>query len=187
MSALACSNWLPGKAIINTASGWKAVYDILRKDGFHVTMVQEPETSFAAAKRFFLDLQNGPTLLVGRSDGISTEAGVHPNSVGLVYLAAHAPDVGEDDGALVKQMPSVLANIPGAIKKTPDGYTYLNLPGQREVSNLPPRPLTPISMKTAHEVSEAENIIEFAQRSTLDIALSKTETEPPISLQQGGL
>ncbi|HEY9212546.1 MAG TPA: alpha/beta hydrolase [Ancylobacter sp.] len=113
------------------ASGWKPVYDILVKDGFNVTMVQEPETSFpddvAAAKRV-LDLQDGPTLLVGHSYGgsIITEAGVHPNVVGLVYVAAHAPDVGEDEGALGKKTPSILAKTEGAIKKTPDGFTYLN-------------------------------------------------------------
>jgi pimeloyl-ACP methyl ester carboxylesterase len=92
------------------ASGWKPVYEILTKQGFHVTMVQEAETSFeddvAAAKRI-LDLQDGPTLLVGHSYGgsIITEAGVHPNVVGLVYVAAHAPDVGEDEGELGKKTP----------------------------------------------------------------------------------
>ncbi|MDM0015220.1 alpha/beta hydrolase [Variovorax sp. J22P168] len=113
------------------ASGWKPVAEYLIKDGFNVTMVQEPETSFqddvAAAKRV-LDLQDGPTLLVGHSYGgsIITEAGVHPKVVGLVYVAAHAPDVGEDEGALGRKTPSVLAKTEGAIMKTPDGYTYLN-------------------------------------------------------------
>ena len=113
------------------ASGWKPVYDILTKEGFHVSMVQEPETSFAddvtAAKRI-LDLQDGPTLLVGHSYGgsIITEAGVHPKVVGLVYVAAHAPDVGEDEAALGKKTPSVLAKTEGAIKVTPDKFTYLN-------------------------------------------------------------
>jgi pimeloyl-ACP methyl ester carboxylesterase len=113
------------------ASGWKPVYDILIKEGFHVTMVQEPETSFqddvAAAKRV-LDLQDGPTLLVGHSYGgsIITEAGVHPNVAGLVYVAAHAPDVGEDEAALGKKTPSLLAKTDGAIRKTPDDFTYLN-------------------------------------------------------------
>ncbi len=112
------------------ASGWKAVYDHLINKGFHVTMVQEPETSFAddvtAAKRV-LDLQDGPTLLVGHSYGgsVITEAGVHPKVVGVVYVAAHAPDVGEDESALGKKTPSVLAKTPGAIKKTPDDFTYL--------------------------------------------------------------
>lgn len=113
------------------ASGWKPVYDILTKKGFNVTMVQEPETSFAddvAATKRVLDRQNGPTLLVGHSYGgsIITEAGVHANVAGLVYVAAHAPDVGEDEAALGKSTPSILAKTDGAIKKTPDGFTYLD-------------------------------------------------------------
>ena len=115
------------------ASGWKPVYDILTRDGFNVTMVQEPETSFAddvAAAKRVLDLQVGPTLLVGHSYGgsIVTEAGVHPNVVGVVYVAAHAPDVGEEEGALGKKTPSILARTSGAIKTTPDAFTYLNPP-----------------------------------------------------------
>jgi pimeloyl-ACP methyl ester carboxylesterase len=111
-------------------SGWKPIYDILVRDGFHVSMVQEPETSFAddvAATRRVLDLQDGPTLLVGHSYGgsVVTEAGVHPKVAGLVYVAAHAPDFGEDEGDLGKKTPSVLAKTAGAIQKTPDGYTYL--------------------------------------------------------------
>lgn len=113
------------------ASGWTPVYDILKNEGFNVTMVQEPETSFAAdvaATRRVLDLQDGPTLLVGHSYGgsVITEAGVHPKVVGLVYVAAHAPDTGEDESDLGKRMPSALAGTPGAIAKTPDGYTYLD-------------------------------------------------------------
>src|SRR4029079_11993965 len=113
------------------ASGWKPVYEILTKEDFKVTMVQEPETSFqddvTAAKRI-LDLQDGPTLLVGHSYGgsVITEAGVHPNVVGLVYVAAHAPDVGENESALGKKTPSVLGKTEGAIKVTPDKFTYLD-------------------------------------------------------------
>ncbi|MEI9899833.1 MAG: alpha/beta hydrolase [Hyphomicrobium sp.] len=112
-------------------SGWRPVYDILTKDGFKVSVVQEPETSFAgdvAATKRVLDLQDGPTILVGHSYGgsIITEAGVHPSVVGLVYVAAHAPDVGEDEGALGKKTPSVLGKTAGAIKTTPDGFTYLD-------------------------------------------------------------
>jgi pimeloyl-ACP methyl ester carboxylesterase len=88
------------------ASGWKPVADILTAQGFTVTMVQEPETSFAddvAATRRVLDLQNGPTLLVGHSYGgsIITEAGVHPKVAALVYVAAHAPDIGEEVAAVI--------------------------------------------------------------------------------------
>jgi pimeloyl-ACP methyl ester carboxylesterase len=113
------------------ASGWKPVYDILIHDGFHVTMVQEPEISLAgdvAATKRILDLQDGPTLLVGHSYGgsVITEAGVHPRVVGLVYIAAHAPDVGENESALGKKTPSVLGNTVGAVKTTGDGFTYLD-------------------------------------------------------------
>jgi len=113
------------------ASGWKPVYEILIKDGYTVTMVQEPETSFqddVAATKRILDLQTGPSILVGHSYGgsVITEAGVHSNVVGLVYVAAHAPAVGEDEAELGKKTPSVLAGTKGAIKTTPDGFTYLN-------------------------------------------------------------
>ena len=112
------------------ASGWMAVYNMLANQGFNVTIVQEPETSFAddvAATTRVLDLQNGPTILVAHSYGgsVITQAGVHPSVVGLVYVAAHAPDVGEDESALGKTMPSVLGGTEGAIKLTPDNVTYL--------------------------------------------------------------
>jgi pimeloyl-ACP methyl ester carboxylesterase len=113
------------------ASGWKPVYEILTRDGYDVTMVQEPLTSLqddVAATMQILDLQNGPCILVGHSYGgsIITEAGVHPKVVGLVYIAAHAPDVGEDEGTLGKNMPSATQMQAGAIKQTAGGFTFLD-------------------------------------------------------------
>jgi pimeloyl-ACP methyl ester carboxylesterase len=111
-------------------SGWKGVYDILVKDGYNVSIVQEPETSFqddvAAVKRT-LALQGGPTLLVAHSYGgaVITEAGNDPSVVGLVYIAAHMPDSGEKESDDGKRFPSDLAKS-GAIKKTPDGFTYID-------------------------------------------------------------
>lgn len=112
------------------ASGWKPVYDILTRDGFHVTMVQQPLTSLAddvAVTRSILDQQDGPTVLVAHSYGgsIITEAGEDPHVAALVYVAAHAPDVGEDEAALGKTMPSFTSQQPGAVVKTTDGYTHL--------------------------------------------------------------
>jgi pimeloyl-ACP methyl ester carboxylesterase len=112
------------------ASGWKPVYDILTKDGFHVTMVQQPLTSLAddvAATKRVLAGQDGPTVLVAHSYGgsIITEAGEDPHVAALVYVAAHAPDVGEDEAALGKKTPSVTSQVPGAVVKTADGYTSL--------------------------------------------------------------
>src|SRR5258705_2423597 len=77
-------------------SGWRAVYDILTKDGFHVTIVQEPLTGLAedvdATKRV-IDQQTGPVVLVGHSYGgsVITEAGADPKASALVYVAPLQP------------------------------------------------------------------------------------------------
>src|SRR5271167_3075729 len=111
-------------------SGWKGVYDILVKDGYNVSVVQEPETSFnddVAATKRVLALQDGPCILVAHSYGgsVLTEAGTDPSVVGLVYVAAHMPDTGENEADDGKRFPSDLDKS-GAIKKTPDGFTYLD-------------------------------------------------------------
>src|SRR5271156_1103544 len=111
-------------------SGWKAVYDILVKDGFNVSICQEPETSFqedVTATKRVLALQEGPCILVGHSYGgaVITEAGTDPSVVGLVYIAAHMPDAGENESDDGKRFPSDL-NKSNAIKKTADGFTYLD-------------------------------------------------------------
>jgi pimeloyl-ACP methyl ester carboxylesterase len=111
-------------------SGWKGVYDILVKDGYHVSIVQEPETSFkedVAATKRTLALQDGPCVLVGHSYGgaVITEAGTDSSVAGLVYIAAHMPDAGENEADDGKRFPSDLSKS-GAIKKTADGFTYLD-------------------------------------------------------------
>src|SRR5213080_4224622 len=111
-------------------SGWKGVYDILVKDGYNVSIVQEPETSFkedVAATKRALALQDGPCILVGHSYGgaVITEAGTDSAVAGLVYIAAHMPDTGENEADDGKRFPSDLSKS-GAIKKTADGFTYLD-------------------------------------------------------------
>ena len=111
-------------------SGWKSVYDILVKDGYNVRIVQEPETSFkddVAATKRALALQDGPCILVAHSYGgaVITEAGTDPSVAGLVYIAAHMPDAGENEADDGKRFPSDLSKS-GAIKKTADGFTYLD-------------------------------------------------------------
>jgi len=111
-------------------SGWKGVYDILVRDGYNVTIVQEPLTSFkddvAAVKRV-LALQDGPCILVAHSYGgsVITEAGTGQCVVGLVYIAAHMPDAGESEAAAGKRFPSDISKST-AIKTTADGFTYLD-------------------------------------------------------------
>jgi pimeloyl-ACP methyl ester carboxylesterase len=111
-------------------SGWKGVYDILVKDGYNVSIVQEPETSFkedVAATQRTLALQDGPCILVAHSYGgaVITEAGMDPSVVGLVYIAAHMPDVGENEADDGKRFPSDLSKS-GAIKRITDGFTYID-------------------------------------------------------------
>jgi pimeloyl-ACP methyl ester carboxylesterase len=111
-------------------SGWKGVYDILVKDGYNVSIVQEPETSFkedVAATRRVLAQQNGPCILVAHSYGgaVITEAGTDSSVAGLVYIAAHMPDAGENEADDGKRFPSDLSKS-GAIKKTADGFTYID-------------------------------------------------------------
>src|SRR5258705_3632782 len=111
-------------------SGWKGVYDILVKDGYNVSIVQEPETSFkedVAATKRILAQQDGPCILVAHSYGgaVITEAGTDPSLAGLVYVAAHMPDAGENEADDGKRFPSDLSKST-AIKKTADGFTYLD-------------------------------------------------------------
>src|SRR5271155_4151945 len=111
-------------------SGWKGVYDILVRDGYNVSIVQEPETSFkedVAATKRILALQDGPCILVAHSYGgaVITEAGTDPSVAGLVYVAAHMPDAGENEADDGKRFPSDLSKST-AIKKTADGFTYLD-------------------------------------------------------------
>ena len=93
------------------ASCWSEVIARLQAAGLNVTAVQNPLTTLpeavASAQRV-LDRQDGPTVLVGHSFSgmIVTEAGAHPKVSGLVYVAARAPDVGEDYTALAKAYPT---------------------------------------------------------------------------------
>jgi pimeloyl-ACP methyl ester carboxylesterase len=87
-------------------SGWESVYRVLTKDGYDVSVVQNPTISLAgdvAATKAVIDTQSKPVILVGHSYGgvVITEAGNDPKVVGLVYIAALAPDAGESVGKLI--------------------------------------------------------------------------------------
>jgi pimeloyl-ACP methyl ester carboxylesterase len=108
-------------------SGWKPVYDILVKRGYHVAVVQQPLTSFQndlAAVQRVLDMQTGPCILVGHSygGGLITEAGNDPHVVGLVYIAAHAPDKGESEADNGKRFPPVYKSL----KRASNGFDYID-------------------------------------------------------------
>jgi pimeloyl-ACP methyl ester carboxylesterase len=110
-------------------SGWAGVFTRLRKDGYTVSIVQNPTTSLAddvAATRRAIEASTGPVILVGHSYGgvVITEAGSDPKVSGLVYIAAFAPDKGESVSALIKNPP------PGApvppIVPSGDGYLFVD-------------------------------------------------------------
>ena len=110
-------------------SGWERVYNILKRDGHDVRVVQNPTTSLAddvAATQRVIAAQRGAVVLVGHSYGgvVITEAGNDPKVAGLVYIAAFAPDAGESVASLIKDPP------PGApvppILPPEDGFLMLD-------------------------------------------------------------
>jgi len=110
-------------------SGWQAVYSLLKKDGYNVSIVQNPTLSLdgdAEATRQIIDAQDGPVVLVGHSYGgaVITQAGNNDNVAALVYIAAFAPDNGESVNTLIANPP------PGApvppILPPKDGFLFLD-------------------------------------------------------------
>ena len=110
-------------------SGWQAVYHALKKDGYNVSIVQNPTTSLAddvAVTKLTLAAQGGPAILVGHSYGgaVITEAGTHPKVAALVYIAAFAPDTGESVSKLIEN-PAPGAPVP-PILPPQEGYLFLD-------------------------------------------------------------
>jgi pimeloyl-ACP methyl ester carboxylesterase len=110
-------------------SGWQRVYNTLKKQGYTVTIVQNPTISLAddvAVTKRAIDAQEGPVVLVGHSYGgaVITEAGNDPKVAGLVYIAAFAPDKGESVGSLIKGFPSGGPQPP--ILPPQDGFLFLD-------------------------------------------------------------
>src|SRR5262245_28645676 len=108
-------------------SGWEGVANILKKDGYTVSVVQHPETSFAEDVKFTkaeIDRQPGPVVLVGHSYGgaVITEAGNDPKVTALVYISAFAPDTGESAASLEQSVPPAGKGI----KENADGYFYID-------------------------------------------------------------
>ncbi|MDQ1407151.1 MAG: hypothetical protein QOG55_2780, partial [Acidobacteriaceae bacterium] len=110
-------------------AGWEVVYKILKRDGYSVSIVQNPtislEDDVAVTKRT-LATQDGPAILVGHSYGgaVITEAGNHPKVSALVYIAAFAPDKGESVGSLIKDPPPAAAVPPILLPQ--DGFLFLD-------------------------------------------------------------
>jgi pimeloyl-ACP methyl ester carboxylesterase len=110
-------------------AGWEGVYNILKKDGYNVSIVQNPTTSLAddvAVTRRVIAQAPGPVVLVGHSYGgvVVTEAGTDPKVAGVVYIAAFAPDKGESVQSLIANPPPG-ASVPPILPPV-DGYLFLD-------------------------------------------------------------
>jgi pimeloyl-ACP methyl ester carboxylesterase len=110
-------------------SGWESVYNILKQDNYNVAIVQNPTISLAgdvAATNLVINAQDSPVILVGHSYGgaVITEAGNNPKVVGLVYIAAFAPDKGESVNSLIANPPPD-APVPPILPPS-GGYLFLD-------------------------------------------------------------
>jgi pimeloyl-ACP methyl ester carboxylesterase len=110
-------------------SGWAGVYELLRKKGYAVSVVQNPTLSLSddvAVTRRAIAAASGPVLLVGHSYGgaVITEAGTDAQVAGLVYIAAFAPDKSESVSSLIKDPPPGVATPP--ILPARDGFLFLD-------------------------------------------------------------
>jgi pimeloyl-ACP methyl ester carboxylesterase len=110
-------------------SGWQGVYDVLKKDGYDVTIVQNPTTSLAddvAVTKRAIAAASGQVVLVGHSYGgvVVSEAGTDPKVAAVVYIAAFAPDVGESVSSLIAN-PAPGAPVPPILAPV-DGFLFLD-------------------------------------------------------------
>lgn len=110
-------------------SGWEGVYDLLKKDGYNVTIVQNPTTSLAddvAVTKRAIAAASGNVILVGHSYGgvVVSEAGTDPKVAGVVYIAAFAPDAGESVSSLIANPPKG-APVPPILPPV-DGFLFLD-------------------------------------------------------------
>jgi pimeloyl-ACP methyl ester carboxylesterase len=133
------SNGLAGRAVAKSivlvhggfvdGSGWEGVYDILKKGGYDVTVVQNPTISFAddvAVTRRAIAAARGNVILVGHSYGgaVVSEAGTDPKVTGVVYITAFAPDAGESVSSLIANPPPG-APVPPILPPV-DGFLFLD-------------------------------------------------------------
>ena len=110
-------------------SGWQGVYNELKREGYTVSVVQNPTLSLQGdsdATKSIIDAQDAPVVLVGHSYGgaVITEAGNNPNVAALVYIAAFAPDRGESVNTLIEGFPTEGPQPP--ILPPQDGFLFLD-------------------------------------------------------------
>jgi pimeloyl-ACP methyl ester carboxylesterase len=164
------ANLSPSVVLVHGAyadgSSWSEVIKRLQGAGVPVTAVQNPLMSLAddvAHTRRILALQPGPVVLAGHSFAgtVITEAGIHPNVAALVYVAARAPDAGEDYAALASRFPPPPASA-GLVYT--DGFGALN---EDAFLNDFANGVEPAQARTLHAVQGRVSESLFADRTTV--------------------
>jgi len=153
-------------------SSWSEVIARLQAAGLHVTAVQNPLTSLAdsvEATRRILALQDGPTVLVAHSWGgtVISEAGMDPKVTALVYVAARAPDAGEDFVALSGKFPTM--PVRAGVQER-DGFTMLS---EEAFLKYFANGVTPDKAKVLYAVQEPTAAALFGGRTTVAAWRSK--------------
>jgi len=144
-------------------SSWSKIIPLLQATGMHVTAVQNPLPSIAddvAATNRIINAQDGPVLLAGHSYGgaVITEAGNNPKVVGLVYVAAFAPDEGETLAGMASGFPTPPAL--GELRQIEDGFLLLTEKGVHE--------------DFAQDLSTSEKNVVFATQAATHASLLST-------------
>ncbi len=147
-------------------SGWRSVYDILARDGYNVSIVQQPLTSLdedVAATKSVIDQQDGDVVLVGHSYGgtIITAAGDDAKVKALVYVAALQPEKGESTAQLLQSMPSPTNDI----KPTKDGFLLID----------------PAKFAADFGADLPKDLGEFMARSQMPVAVAATGALVPVA------
>ena len=153
-------------------SSWLEVIPYLQAAGMKATAVQNPLSSLAddvAATKRILALQSGPTVLVGHSwaGTVISEAGVDPKVSALVYVAARAPDAGEDYGALAAKFPTPPASAGLVVA---DGYAQLS---EEAFVKYFAGDIDPVKARTLYAVQGRVTSTLFASRTTVAAWRSK--------------
>ncbi|WP_416067459.1 alpha/beta fold hydrolase [Rhizobium sp. ZK1] len=147
-------------------SGWRGVYDTLTRDGYNVSIVQQPLTGLdqdVEATKRVLDQQDGDVVLVGHSYGgtIITAAGDDPKVKALVYVAALQPEKGESTAQLLQSMPSPTNDI----KPTKDGFLLID----------------PAKFAADFGADLPKDQAEFMARSQMPVAVAGTDAQVSIA------
>lgn len=183
MSAAPKANIVLVHGAFANASGWGPVIEILQKDGYTVTAVENPlsslEADVATTKRV-IEAQKGPTVVVGHSYGGSVITGAAANEANvkaLVYVAAYMPDAGETLGDLSAKFPA--PPLLGALQPDAAGFLYVDRAKMQDVfcADLPESQarIMAVTQKPLHSSTFAAKLTDIAWKTLPSYFILPTE------------